>query len=105
LGCSNPVLEWASRMKTTYSQITVMTDPSPSTPFVFIVEHEKYIKDGFWEVSFVGGPGSDGWDSLPADRHNQGCNLSFAAGHVESWKWSWRSEERRVGEEWRSRWS
>lgn len=26
------------------------------------------------------------WD-LPASRHNNGCNLSFADGHVEHWKW------------------
>ena len=68
-----------------------MTDPSPAKLFVFIDEHEKSIEDGFWEFSFVGGPpGGDVWLSLPADRHNQGCNLSFADGHVETWKWSWR---------------
>jgi prepilin-type N-terminal cleavage/methylation domain-containing protein/prepilin-type processing-associated H-X9-DG protein len=89
LGCSNPVLEWASRMKTTYSQIARMTDPSPAKLFVFIDEHEKSIEDGFWEFSFVGGDGGDDWLSLPADRHTQGCSLSFADGHVESWKWLW----------------
>jgi prepilin-type processing-associated H-X9-DG protein len=24
---------------------------------------------------------------MPANRHNQGANLSFADGHVEHWKW------------------
>lgn len=24
---------------------------------------------------------------MPANRHNQGANLSFADGHVEPWKW------------------
>ncbi len=24
---------------------------------------------------------------MPADRHNQGCNLSFADGHVEHYPW------------------
>jgi prepilin-type N-terminal cleavage/methylation domain-containing protein/prepilin-type processing-associated H-X9-DG protein len=89
LGCSNPLPQWASRMKTTYSQISQMTDPPPAKLFVFIDEHEKSIEDGFWEFSFVGGDGSDGWSSLPADRHNKGCNLSFADGHVEPWKWLW----------------
>jgi len=88
LGCSNPAPLWASRMKLTYSQISLMSDPSPSKLFVFIDEHEKSIEDGFWEFSFVGVQGMDDWLSLPADRHNQGCNLSFADGHVESWKWS-----------------
>ena len=27
------------------------------------------------------------WISIPADRHEQGCNLSFADGHIEYWKW------------------
>ena len=29
------------------------------------------------------------WGDQPADRHNRGCNLSFADGHVEYWKWAW----------------
>jgi prepilin-type processing-associated H-X9-DG protein/prepilin-type N-terminal cleavage/methylation domain-containing protein len=89
LGCSNPLPEWASRMKTRYSQVSCMTGPSPTGLFVLIEEHEKSIEDGFWEFSFVGGPYGDAWDSLPSDRHNQGCNLSFADGHVDLWKWSW----------------
>jgi len=89
LGCTNPDPRWASRMKTTYSQISRMTDPSPSKLFVFIDEHEKSIDDGFWEISVVDGPDDGTWLALPADRHNHGCNLSFADGHVDSWKWSW----------------
>ncbi|HEY1490680.1 MAG TPA: H-X9-DG-CTERM domain-containing protein, partial [Verrucomicrobiae bacterium] len=27
------------------------------------------------------------WWDMPANRHNQGANLSFADGHVEHWKW------------------
>jgi prepilin-type processing-associated H-X9-DG protein len=27
------------------------------------------------------------WWDVPANRHNQGCNFSFADGHVERWKW------------------
>ena len=27
------------------------------------------------------------WYNLPASRHNRGCVLSFADGHVEYWKW------------------
>jgi prepilin-type processing-associated H-X9-DG protein len=26
--------------------------------------------------------------NLPANRHNQGCNLSFVDGHVEHWQWT-----------------
>ena len=27
------------------------------------------------------------WYDIPANRHNQGCNMSFADGHAEHWKW------------------
>ena len=65
----------------------------PSSTFVFIEEHER----SRWESSFVvvpvfkagAGAGSSlaSWVSTPADRHEQGCNLSFADGHIEYWRW------------------
>ena len=27
------------------------------------------------------------WWDVPANRHNQGCNFSFADGHAEHWRW------------------
>lgn len=67
----------------------------PGNTFVFIEEHE----DSRWESSFVvlpsirpgkltaaGAPVTT-WLSTPSDRHGQGCNMSFADGHVEYWKW------------------
>ncbi len=27
------------------------------------------------------------WEDWPASRHNLGCTMSFADGHVEYWKW------------------
>ena len=29
----------------------------------------------------------DRWWDLPADRHARGCNLAFADGHIEHWRW------------------
>jgi len=69
---------------------------APSKAAVFVDEHENsitfcefYINNpnpaphplnvfvfGFWT-----------WVSFPAVRHNNGCNLSFADGHVETWHW------------------
>jgi prepilin-type N-terminal cleavage/methylation domain-containing protein/prepilin-type processing-associated H-X9-DG protein len=63
--------------------------PPPSLIFVFIDEHEQSIDDG---LMVVGNPGhliGDIWFKFPSDRHNKGCNLSFADGHTEAWRWKW----------------
>ena len=54
----------------------------PSKTFIFIDEHEQSIDDGIFTMS-----PNEVWAELPADRHNQGCNLSFADSHVESHRW------------------
>jgi len=65
----------------------------PDNVFVFIEEHESSL----WDSSFLVLPGvprgrisaasSAAWASTPADRHAQGCNISFADGHIEYWRW------------------
>ena len=76
------------RVKTTYPGIA---NPGPDRIFVFIEEHEASIWAGAFNVTpkdkFSLASGS--WTSTPSDRHNQGCNLSFADGHVERWRWFW----------------
>jgi prepilin-type processing-associated H-X9-DG protein len=66
--------------------------PPPSGVFAFIDEQEQSIDAGFFLIlqpRWVDdeGAGSDAWRSLAADRHEQGCNLSFLDGHVEHWHW------------------
>jgi prepilin-type N-terminal cleavage/methylation domain-containing protein/prepilin-type processing-associated H-X9-DG protein len=71
--------------------------PPPSGVFAFIDEHEESIDAGIFVihqpawVDSLGNdpndPDSEYWYSLPADRHRQGCNLSFLDGHVEHWRW------------------
>ena len=70
-----------------FSKFSEIQNPSPSKLFVFIDEHEDSIID-----SQFGNPPKGSWDDgywwdIPANRHNQGANLSFADGHVEHWKW------------------
>ncbi len=70
----------------------------PDNVFVFIEEHEA----SRWHSSFLVPPpvgkgrvtaaSSAVWLSTPADRHAQGCNLSFADGHIEYWRWYARKE-------------
>ena len=74
----------------TWKKFTQIHHPIPSELFVFIDENEDTIFDGQF-----GNPGTppigysipDQWWDMPANRHNQGANLSFADGHVEHWKW------------------
>ena len=75
-----------------FVKLTGIKDPDPVTCLVFIDEHEYALSDstfGFptaYSESQQGNSEPNWWDQ-PADRHNQGANLSFADGHVEHWKW------------------
>lgn len=74
------------RIKTQYGNLV---NPSLDKIFVFIEEHESSLWAGSFNV-LPKDPLSDvtpAWTSTPSDRHNGGCNLSFADGHVEYWKW------------------
>ena len=79
---------WNGRIKTKFSEII---DPPPSRTFVLIDHNEQIIQDAFFNISFVGIPywSDQTWADLPSDRHSRGCNLSFADGHVEHWRWKW----------------
>jgi prepilin-type N-terminal cleavage/methylation domain-containing protein/prepilin-type processing-associated H-X9-DG protein len=67
-----------------------LLNPPPEKVFVFIEEHEQSI----WSGGFLVLPrerfGINGgvWSSTPSDRHMQGCNLTFADGHIDHWKWN-----------------
>jgi len=76
------------RVKTKESELV---NPSPERIFVFIEEHESSAWLGSFRVlpreRFTVASGA--WTSTPSDRHNQGCNITFADAHVEYWKWYW----------------
>jgi len=70
-----------------WEKLTTITKPNPCELFVFIDEHPDTMLD-----SQFGNPVqipiyAQIWWDKPADRHNQGCNLSFVDGHVEHWRW------------------
>jgi prepilin-type N-terminal cleavage/methylation domain-containing protein/prepilin-type processing-associated H-X9-DG protein len=70
-----------------WKKLTTIRQPSPSQLFVFIDEHP----DTMFDAQFgnpAGAPVYDPvWWDMPADRHSQGANLSFADGHSERWGW------------------
>jgi prepilin-type processing-associated H-X9-DG protein/prepilin-type N-terminal cleavage/methylation domain-containing protein len=63
---------------------TALRTPGPAQTFVFLDEHEDSIDDGSCAIPELG---RLNWMELPADRHDRGCNLSFADSHVERWRW------------------
>ena len=69
-------------VKTKASQIT---HPGPSDVFAFIDEQEQSINDGIFVISYFASAAN--WLDLPADRHSQGCALSFLDGHAEHHHW------------------
>lgn len=79
------------RVKTRYTEIM---SPPPDKVFVFMEEHQDSPWLGSFDVPVKDrfSLASGSWSSTPSDRHNQGCNLSFADGHVEYWKWFWPKE-------------
>jgi prepilin-type N-terminal cleavage/methylation domain-containing protein/prepilin-type processing-associated H-X9-DG protein len=71
-------------------KLSTIHHPSPSGVFGFIDEQEQSIDAGPFlcdQPAWVSNESDTDWFSLPADRHNQGCNLSFLDGHVEHWQW------------------
>ena len=62
--------------------------PSPTELFTFIEVHEGGILDSLFGIPPPGWDTDQIWWDVPADRHMQGCNLAFADGHVERWRWA-----------------
>ena len=64
-------------------------DPGAAQASVFLDEHEDSIDNGaigIYGMVSAATPTLGYWN-VPATRHNRGCCLSFADGHLEHWKW------------------
>jgi len=70
-----------------FRKTTQITDPPTTGLFVFIDVHEGGILDALFGIPVPNDLWDGMWFDLPADRHSKGCNLSFADGHVEHWRW------------------
>ena len=71
-----------------YHNMVDISGISPVDLFTFIDVHEDAIVDSTFgllqpDVPYWG----NHWLDLPADRHNQGANISFLDGRVEHWRW------------------
>jgi len=91
----------------TFQNLTQIKSPKPADLFIFLDVHEDGIMDSLFGIPLPGDSFDGHWFDLPANRHNDGCNLSFADGHVEHWKWAVPKVFRALGqaveppEEWR----
>jgi prepilin-type N-terminal cleavage/methylation domain-containing protein/prepilin-type processing-associated H-X9-DG protein len=70
-----------------FKKFTLVNNPGSSKCLVFIDENENTMIDSVFGMPTDLYDGSQNWWDLPADRHNQGANLSFGDGHVEHWRW------------------
>jgi prepilin-type N-terminal cleavage/methylation domain-containing protein/prepilin-type processing-associated H-X9-DG protein len=71
-----------------FTKFTEIRNPGPSQCFAFLEVHQDEILDPEFGIATP----SPYWDQnvwwdVPANRHDQGCNFSFADGHVEHWRW------------------
>jgi prepilin-type N-terminal cleavage/methylation domain-containing protein/prepilin-type processing-associated H-X9-DG protein len=86
----NLPMGWSSPNWRIYRKMSDLTDPGPSSTFVFLDEREDSINDGMFVVDMTGFPGNPNAAQivdLPASYHNGAGSLSFADGHSEIKKW------------------
>jgi prepilin-type N-terminal cleavage/methylation domain-containing protein/prepilin-type processing-associated H-X9-DG protein len=67
-----------------WHRLSQIKDPSPARAFVFLDEHENSIENSRLTTALIG---DWRWLDFPATRHLNGCVLTFADGHAESWRW------------------
>ncbi len=70
-----------------FAKLTQITVPPPANLFAFIDVHEDEISDSLFGIPLPGNYFDGNWFDIPASRHSQACNVTFADGHVEHWKW------------------
>ncbi len=81
-----------------YRRKMAILNPPPSRFFVFIDTDEDSIRGSHFMTFPKGFAPRDLWGDLPADRHSQGANLSFADGSVDYWKWRTPKKWRQFGQ-------
>jgi prepilin-type N-terminal cleavage/methylation domain-containing protein/prepilin-type processing-associated H-X9-DG protein len=74
-----------------WHKVSQIVQPPPTRAFVFIDEHQNSIQQCAFASNAPGfqlfGAPRWFWISFPATRHNNGCSLTFADGHAETWRW------------------
>ena len=80
-----------SHFRNCWHKSSQISQPSPTRAFVFIDEHQNSIQQSCFAANAPGfqlfGAPPNWWISFPTTRHNNGCTLTFADGHAETWRW------------------
>jgi len=61
--------------------------PSPSQLWVFVENNLRASGEPIFGFYIEQSQPNTYWGDIPTDRHSQGCNLSFADGHVQFHRW------------------
>jgi hypothetical protein len=77
----------------TFRRSSLINNPGPAVAFEFLDVNEDCISDGHFKIVTTTEPhgnqlGNE-WISLPSDRHERGCSLSFTDGHAQRFPWRW----------------
>ncbi|MHC4172243.1 MAG: H-X9-DG-CTERM domain-containing protein [Planctomycetota bacterium] len=85
----SPYLDEAVIFVPSFTKEIDIDDPVPSKLLFFVGVHEDSILDSLFGIPPRGWNFTEEtrWWDLPAGRHSQGGNFSFADGHVEHWRW------------------
>ncbi len=73
-----------------FAKESEIDEPRPSELLFFVGVHEDSILDSHFGIPARGSVFDEEplrWWDLPAGRHSQGGNFSFADGHAEHWRW------------------
>jgi prepilin-type N-terminal cleavage/methylation domain-containing protein/prepilin-type processing-associated H-X9-DG protein len=84
-----PEFNWnQNRAHPSFKKFTEIRSPEPGQLITFLDVHEDSILDSLFGIPtdeyFAGW---NQWWDVPANRHGQGSNFSFADGHAERWRW------------------
>jgi prepilin-type N-terminal cleavage/methylation domain-containing protein/prepilin-type processing-associated H-X9-DG protein len=79
--------DWNSSHIPSFPKSAQVQTPNPDICLVFIDENDATMMDSHFGMPTAFYNGTQAWWDMPSDRHQRGCSLSFADGHVEHWRW------------------